>query len=262
MKDGGRVERRANKEKRPQGPAGFREVACGTVTLFDEHGERLQTVRYGRQPEKDKETLKSQVEAELESIVSVRPDLTIVALADGARDNWQYFHDLAKRLGIEIIEAVDFFHVCERLKKALDAYYGEHSPEARANFEKLRVLLRQKRDGPERVIRALVARRAKSNGWRRNTINAQVKYFRRYREKMPYKDLEDRSLPIGSGVVEAACKTLASARLKRSGMAWLLPGVQAILTLRSLIQSDRWSAGWDLLVAEYHREVRPLAKAA
>ena len=262
MKDGGRAERRTGKEKRPQGPAGFREVACGTVTLLDEQGERLQTVRYGRQPEKNKETLKSQVEAELASIVNARDDLTVVALADGARDNWQYFGDLAESLGIECVEAVDFFHVCERLKKALDAYYGEHSPKSKAYFEKLKVLLQEKDDGAERVIRALRSRRARASGWRQKTIDAQLRYFRRYREKMPYKRLQDRSLPIGSGVVEAACKTLASARLKRSGMAWRLPGVQAILTLRSLIQSERWPRGWDLLAAEYRSEVRPIDRAA
>lgn len=262
MKDGDRVEKRASKGKRPQGPAGFREVACGTVTLVDDDGERLQTVRYGRQPEKNKETLKSQVEDELESILNARSDLTVVALADGARENWEYFGNLAERQEIEVIEAVDFFHVCERLKKALDAYYGEQTAESKAHFEQLKVLLQEKEDGPERIIRALISRRGRSNGWRRRTIEAQLKYFRRYRDRMPYKELQDRNLPIGSGVVEAACKTLASARLKRSGMAWRLPGLQGILTLRSLIQSDRWSAGWTLLAAEYRRNVKPVAEAA
>ena len=72
---------------------------------------------------------------------------------------------------------------------------------------------------------------------------------------MHYKDLLDENLPVGSGVVEAACKTLASERLKRSGMSWREPGLQAILTLRSLLQSDRWHRAWQLLASEYRSEV-------
>jgi hypothetical protein len=63
------------------------------------------------------------------------------------------------------------------------------------------------------------------------------------------------SLPIGSGVVEAACKTLASQRLKRSGMRWRQPGGQAILTLRALIQSERFGHGWAMLSATYKTSV-------
>jgi hypothetical protein len=46
--------------------------------------------------------------------------------------------------------------------------------------------------------------------------------------------------------MEAACKTLVTQRLKRSGMAWTHDGGQSILTLRSLIQSKRWRSGWTL----------------
>ena len=61
--------------------------------------------------------------------------------------------------------------------------------------------------------------------------------------------------PIGSGVVEAACKTLVTQRLKGSGMAWSPAGGQAILTLRSLIQSDRWPHAWTLLSAAFRQPV-------
>lgn len=58
---------------------------------------------------------------------------------------------------------------------------------------------------------------------------------------MDYADDQVRALPIGSGVVEAACKTLVTQRWKRSGMRWR-DGQQAILTIRSLQQSQRWPA--------------------
>ncbi|HKY31488.1 MAG TPA: hypothetical protein VJV23_03045, partial [Candidatus Polarisedimenticolia bacterium] len=55
--------------------------------------------------------------------------------------------------------------------------------------------------------------------------------------------------------VEAACKTLVTQRLKRSGMRWRHEGGQAILTLRALCQSDRFERGWNLLATTYKSEV-------
>lgn len=72
---------------------------------------------------------------------------------------------------------------------------------------------------------------------------------------MRYADLVAAGLPIGTGVTEAACKTLATQRLKCSGMSWGDEGGQAILTLRSLIQSDRFDAAWQLLASRYKRDV-------
>ena len=60
---------------------------------------------------------------------------------------------------------------------------------------------------------------------------------------MGYAEAAQRGLPIGSGVMEAACKTLATERLKRSGMRWREAGGQAILTLRGWAQSDRFLCG-------------------
>lgn len=72
---------------------------------------------------------------------------------------------------------------------------------------------------------------------------------------MEYAWYQREGLPIASGVVEAACKSLVCQRLKRSGMAWTEEGGQAILTLQSLIQSGRWQRGWDLLRAQFCQEV-------
>ncbi len=80
--------------------------------------------------------------------------------------------------------------------------------------------------------------------------------------RMKYRSLLNKNLPIGSGVVEAACKTLASQRMKRSGMSWLYEGGQAILTLRSLIQSDRFDRGWSRIASLYKTRVEPLRTAA
>lgn len=264
MKDGDRAEKRSQEEKRPQGPAGFKEVGCGTVSLYNGEGNRLETKRFARMPEHKKETLKSQLEAEVCSILSARPDIELVTLADGALDNWEFLEALPEKLGRERDkgkEAVDLFHVLERVKKALDAYHGEQTPESKAAFEECRIWLREKDDGAERLIRALRYRRDKSRGSAKRIISTQVKYFEKRKERMRYKRLLDQNLPVGSGVVEAACKTLAAERMKRSGMSWRREGGQAILTLRSLIQSNRWASGWAFMASQYRAQVT-ITKAA
>ncbi|MGH8590311.1 MAG: hypothetical protein ACREXX_13590, partial [Gammaproteobacteria bacterium] len=85
--------------------------------------------------------------------------------------------------------------------------------------------------------------------------STELAYFRRYRHRMRYAKAQAQNLPIGSGVVEAACKTLATERMKRSGMRWRHAGGQAILTLRALHQSARFERGWKMLSTTYKRSV-------
>ena len=264
MKDGERTKKRSQESKRPQGPAGFREVGCGTVSLYDGDGERLETTRFARMPEGKKQTLKEQLRAEVESILAARPDLTVVALSDGAEDHWRFIEELRTdlALGERFERAVDLFHVLERVQKALNAYHGEGTPEAKAAFSECRIWLREKSDGAQRVLRALRYRRDRVHGEAKKTIIAQIQYIQKRVDLMRYEHLLALKLPVGSGVVEAACKTLAAERMKRSGMSWRDDGGQAILTLRSLIQSRRWHLGWSLLANCYRKSVDVVAMAA
>lgn len=254
MKDGDRREKRSRPDKKPQGPAGYREVGCGTVTFYGLEGEALQTIRYARMPEEKKVVLKTQLEAEVGAIMASSPGLQLVGLSDGAEDHWDFISSLPKRIGLqddEIRKALDLFHVLERVKGALDAYHGESTAESKAAFEECRLWLRELDDGPERVLRALRYRRDKRRGATRAAIDREIRYIEKRKDLMRYKRLLDDNLPVGSGIIEAACKTLATERLKRSGMSWREPGGQAILTLRSLLQSNRWDNAWDLLASEY-----------
>ena len=148
---------------------------------------------------------------------------------------------------------VDFFHAAEHLKAATDAAYGETNAHGRAQYEKHRHVLRHEHGGVERVIRALRYLRGKHP--RRKRIKEVLGYFCRNRKRMDYAGAAQRGLPIGSGVVEAACKTLVTERMKRSGMRWRQDGGQAILTLRGWAQSGRFATAWSLLSATYRREV-------
>jgi hypothetical protein len=260
MKDGA-AERRAKQAeagKHASGPTGNQEVGCGTVVLYDAAGERLQTVRYGRMPESKKVTLQQELYAEVSSIVALRPDLRRVYLADGAKDNWRLLSEIEQALNLPSppsMHIVDFYHACEHLKKGCDAAWGESTPRGKAEFERLKTLLKEAEGGADQVIRVLKYQRGRARGTKRRRLEAELTYFRNQRPHMDYATYVRQGLPIASGVIEAACKTLVTQRLKRSGMAWRQPGGQAILTLRSLIQSDRWRAAWDLLSADFRKTV-------
>ncbi len=252
MKDGERQAKRqraAAAEKHLRGPFGYQEVGCATLTFYDRYGIRLRTLRLGRMPESKKMTLKAMLKAELTAVLCERPDLRIVKIADGARDNWTYLsEDLPK--GREI---VDFYHAAEHLHAALAAAYGETSQKCQSQFVKLRHVLRHELKGVSKVIRALIHLRDCHR--RSKKIAAELRYFRRNRRRMRYATWARVNLPIGSGVTEAACKTMVTQRMKRSGMRWRHAGGQAILTLRGWAQSERFDRGWDLLAATYKTTV-------
>ena len=241
MKDAQRAEKRERSRaagRRAKGPAGYQEASCATLSFYDVVGERLDTLSIARMPEPKKATLKTMLSVELDTVLGRRPDLQVVTVADGAHDNWRYLDALAP----EATAVVDFYHAAEQLKSALDARYGENDATGRAQFQKLRHILLDDPDGVEKVIRALDYQRKKFP--RRTRIGEVLRYFQRNRHRMRYAETQARHLPIGSGVVEAACKTLVTQRLKRSAMRWRHAGGQAILTLRALIQSSRFDRAW------------------
>jgi hypothetical protein len=244
--------------KHASGPAGNREVGCGTVSLYNPAGERLQTIRYARMPEYKKVTLKTQLQAELQALLTVCPTLRRVHLADGAEGNWTLLAELAQALGLsptDYLEIVDFYHACDHLQDGCDAIWGESTPRGQAEFVRLKTLLKEDDQGAKRIIRVFKYQSTQLTGNRRERLQTVLTYFRNQQPRMHYAEYQRRNLPIASGVMEAACKTLVTQRLKRSGMAWSPTGGQALLTLRSLIQSQRWPQAWALWAADFRQPV-------
>jgi hypothetical protein len=88
------------------GDSRWSEACCGTVSFFDPKGDLLITRFLARMPEQKKKTLKSQLAMQFAQISKLRPDLKMIKIADGARDNWTFLHD-------EITEGecvLDFYH--------------------------------------------------------------------------------------------------------------------------------------------------------
>ena len=75
---------------------------------------------------------------------------------------------------------------------------------------------------------------------RRDEAEKAERYLRRYHRFMDYAEMKSTGYPIGSGVVESACKQIVSERMKLSGMRWHKEGGQRTMTLRCLLLSGIW----------------------
>ena len=227
----------------------WREASCGTLSFFDAEGERISTVQYGRMPEHKKTTLKTLLRQNTEAILRAAPSLKLIHLADGAQDNWTFF-DEDMPVGFQL---TDFYHVSEHLKAALDAAYPKDSNKAKEKFEHYKIILRDEIGGVVRVLRSL--RHLRNQHKDNAVIASNVTYFTNNQHRMRYAEAKEKNYPIGSGVVEASCKTLVGQRLKRAGMSWQHTGGQAILTFRSLIKSQRFDKAWPLVANQYKQTV-------
>ena len=226
---------------------GWKHATAATVSTYDAEGKRLDTVYIGRMPEKGKTQAKRLLEKEVGAITKKHDFKYTVCIADGARDLWLFF----RKKYPNAIHVVDFFHVCQHLSKLSELFFKDSS-DAKAWYKKHRTILKEDPNGASKVIRAVRYRRSKAK--ENPEIEAELKYLQRNRRRMSYFELQQNNLPIGSGVVEAACKNLIGARMKKSGMRWTINGGQAVLTLRSLILSNRWEQFWAFFVNRHFPE--------
>lgn len=230
--------------KADQGPKGHKEASSGTVTLYDRDGERLHTVRFARMPESKKKALHRQLVAELEPFVEYYPHAKVVAVCDGAKENWRIVAEIAEELGIEIVQRLDFYHAVGHLREGLKA----------AGLDMQGIAEWCSRMKHEHDIGDLIAEELSilfaCKG--KQLIDQNCGFFVNNAERIDYAHALAANEPIGSGVQEAACKTLVTQRMKRSGMSWREPGGQAVLTFRSLAQSNRLQRAWDALGPTLH----------
>jgi hypothetical protein len=137
---------------------------------------------------------------------------------------------------------LDFYHVCVYLGHMAEALFGAGAAAGAAWLAKMRRWLRERRQGAAQVARSamqLLDRRPMSKAQRQAFWKA-YRYLRRHSRWMDYAGYRRRGLPIGSGVTEAACKTVFTQRFKRSGMRWERESGQVILDLRVAWLSGVW----------------------
>lgn len=249
----GRPAERPGQDATPEPCSTYKNAMAASVTFYappkadqqDPKPQRLESRYLARMPEERFPTLRRQFEAELDAAeAQAGPGLVKVLVLDGAKGLWTYaeqdrFQDYQKIL--------DFFHATEHLSKGAEALFGKASPQARDWYAKYRALLLERPDGAQAVLRSMdyYLDTRKLPASRRRELKAQRTFFARNKHHMTYAEFRKRGLPIGSGVVEAACKTLVKQRMGRSGMRWSRQGGQPILTLRAYVRSGRWDAFWN-----------------
>ena len=147
---------------------------------------------------------------------------------------------------------IDYFHAAERITTMSECLFRKDSREGKSWARRMRKLL-LKPNGVSRVLHSAAAlakqddKRLKMSAERRNKYDRAYNYLRRRTRFMDYHGYRRLNLPIGSGVTEAACKTVFTQRFKLSGMRWKNDKGQAILTLRVLLLSGIWNearTGW------------------
>ena len=146
---------------------------------------------------------------------------------------------------------LDLFHVMERLWKAAWCFFDESTQKREAHQwveKELRMLLEGKAGYVIGGLRQMMTKRG-LKGARRKTIREVVGYFARNRARMKYDEYLASGYPIGSGVVEGACRHLVKDRLERAGMRWIPDGAQAMLNLRATYLNGEWESFWS-----YHVE--------
>ena len=173
--------------------------------------------------------------------------LLLVILGDGASWIWARAADLAES-GQKVWYILDFWHACDHLAKISKTLYGEATEQFSTCYERWRSLLWQ--GCVAAVIKELKELHASGRYTDKQCydIQGEINYFTENKERMDYPLYRSVPLPIGSGVVESACKNVVAARMKQSGMMWTLDGAKDMLQLRASVKSRRfWSDFENLL---------------
>lgn len=180
-----------------------------------------------------------------DEVLRRNPDGTkpVVFLSDGERALQEHQEEF---LPAGVISILDLYHVLEHLWKAAWCFCDEatEKPQAEAWVEaKLRTLLEGRVGSVIRGLRVMTTKRG-LKGKARKTVQQVAGYLERNRERMKYDEYLAAGYPIGSGVVEGACRHLVKDRLERAGMRWRRQGAQAMLDLRATYLNGEWDAFW------------------
>jgi hypothetical protein len=223
--------------------AGYREAMAGTLSFYDHEGERQHTIYLAAAPEYGKHAFEARMQGEIARAKQRYPEARYLGIADGASSNWPFLEQHTER------QLIDFFHATEYVGKIAQALYPQRNAEDKrvrwqhAHCHKLK-------HDPD-ALEVLIGQAARLS--RRSSLSQQVRdgaysawtYFNNHRHQMHYPEFLAEGLPIGSGVTEAACKTLVKQRLCASGMRWKTKGAGIVLSLRALTQTvGRWTQFW------------------
>ena len=220
----------------------FRMAYVGAVTLHDEKGDALHTIRYGRMPKGDANNLAKRVGHDVVALRRTRADLKVELLCDGAHEMWSLLeaHITPAAVGTEVHQLVDFCHVIEKLNKAIEVIHVGDDVARVRNRWKMRLL--NYSDGARYILEELHGSQQEHTPVGvSHPVHDAITYLQNHAARLDFYTARKLGLPIGSGNVEATCKSLFNQRFKRAGSRWKETTGEHVVQLRALALSDRWA---------------------
>ena len=220
---------------------GYREAMTGAISLYNKAGDRLHSMYIALDPEYGKARFFKRMETAITDIKQKLPSALYLGVSDGAQDLWLF---LKKHTSEQIL---DFYHATEYLTDASHAFFPKHEGKRKNWLDDACSKLKHNKDYVSLVIKEMEEKSdlklKKSN---KEKLKSAITYFTNNESRMTYPSNTENNLPIGSGVIEAACKTIVKSRLCRSGMKWKNKGVKIVLSLRAMIKTDgKWQHFWN-----------------
>ena len=236
----------------------FRMAYCGTVTLHDKDGTGRYAIRYGCMPEGDILGLRDRMVADVATLRSKRPDMKIQLLCDGAPEMWNLLEEgFTPKFGDELYRHVDFYHLTEKLGAAARVLEGSAAAGERLGGWKQALLHRS--SAAVDIHKELVASGRDEGVGTDHPVHEAITYLQSHgceTDRMNYAQARRLGLALGTGNVEATCKSLFEMRMKRCGARWKKDTGQHIVQLRAFALSDRWEPAIELTLRPLRQAVR------
>jgi hypothetical protein len=165
-----------------------------------------------------------------------------VVIGDGAKWVW----GLAQLHFHEATQIVDLYHARQHISELCKVLFV--GKEKHILRHRMRWWTDLDNGNIEKITREASQRLPQDSRSRKQAIN-EVAYLERNKAKMRYSEFRAQGLFVGSGVVEAGCKTVIGSRCKQSGMEWSVRGANSIIALRCLMISGRMEEFWEARIA-------------
>jgi len=232
---------KGRKGKQEDGKARTREARLGclfTQTVTDSRGRPIRddaSTTYVGVIEDAKEFGK-EVYAEVQRRGLSNAERTVV-LGDGAAWIWE----MANEHFPGAVQILDLYHAREHLWKIARILYDQHEKK-RHQWAKRRIS--ELDQGKVSSIVKAIKWALPHNPAVADSLRTEAEFFRKNRQRMQYSLFRKLGVFVGSGVVEAGCKTVIGSRAKQSGMHWTVNGANAIITLRRCLLNGEWENYW------------------
>jgi hypothetical protein len=141
---------------------------------------------------------------------------------------------------------LDIIHVTEYLWEFGSALFGEKNSKRPVWVKKqLLSILNSKSGYVAGAMKQILTKNKKLSISKRERMKRVIKYFENHKHMMNYKKYLEKGMPIASGVIEGACRSLVKDRMDGAGMKWSKEGANSILELRSVKQNGYWNHYWE-----------------